>query len=55
MGQKYEDSTLSRLTLADASGSGGLIGERRAQAAEECAAWESWNLSAYLASRGGTE
>ena len=34
---------------------GGLIGERRAQAAEECAAWESWNLSAYLASRGGTE
>lgn len=34
---------------------GKLIGERRAQAAGECAAWESWNLSAYLASRGGTE
>ena len=34
---------------------GGLLQERRAQAAGECAAWESWNLSAYLASRGGTE
>ena len=32
-----------------------LIAERRAQAAGECRRWESWNLSAYLASRGGTE
>lgn len=31
------------------------IAERRAQAAGECRRWESWNLSAYLASRGGTE
>ena len=34
---------------------GELIGERQAQAAGECGRWESWNLSAYLASRGGTE
>ena len=32
-----------------------LTAERRAQAAGDCARWESWNLSAYLAARGGTE
>ena len=54
----YLDADVDRV-VRDGDGGfrrlGGLIGERRAQAAEECAAWESWNLSAYLASRGGTE
>ena len=54
----YLDADADRVVRDGAGGFrrlGGLIGERRAQAAAECAAWESWNLSAYLASRGGTE
>lgn len=31
---------------------GAVIARRRLEAAEECGHWESWNLSAYLASRG---
>ena len=54
----YLDADVNRV-VRDGDGGfrrlGGLLQERRAQAAGECAAWESWNLSAYLASRGGTE
>ena len=45
-----ESAFMARYALASKTAA-----KRRAQAAGECAAWESWNLSAYLASRGGTE
>ena len=55
----YLDGGSGRIVSVEGGGSfrrlGELVAERRAQAAGECGRWESWNLSAYLASRGGAE
>ena len=55
----YLDGGSGRIVSVEGGGSfrrlGELVAERRAQAAGECGRWESWSLSAYLASRGGVE